>query len=104
MPLRAAGDGVEQFLRRERFRQVINRAGLDCFDREFRRGERRDHQHGQVGPLVFQLPEELVTAHAVEARIGDDHEEVLLLQKPQRLLGGIHRADFIAFVRHDGFQ
>ena len=53
---------------------------------------------------MFQLAEELVAAHPVEARVGDDHEEVLLLEQPQRLLGGVHRPDFIALVRHDGFQ
>ena len=104
VPLRAAGDGVEQFFGREWFRQVINGAGLDRFDRQLGRGERGDHQDRQMGPLLFQLAEKFVTAHAVEARVGDDHEEVFLFQKPQRLLGGVHRPDLIAFLAHDRFQ
>ena len=87
MPFRAAGDGVEQFFGCERLRQVIDRAGLDGFDRQLGCGKRRDHQHRQVGPAQFQLAEEFVTAHAVQARVGDDHEEILLLQKPQGQLG-----------------
>jgi len=104
VPLGTAGNGVEEFFRRERLGQIVNRARLDCLDRELGSGEGRDHQHRQVRPALFQLAEEFVAAHAIESRIGDDHEEFLLFEQAQRGLGRIHGADLVAFFGHHGFQ
>ena len=104
VPFGAAGNRVEEFLRRERLGQVINRARFDRLDGELGSGERRDHQHGHVRPAQFQLAEEFVAAHAVEPRIGDDHEELLLLEQAERGLGRIHGADLVTFFGHHRFQ
>ena len=95
---------MEQFLRRERLGQIINRARLDDFDGEFGRGVGRDHEHRQVGPLAADLAEEIVAAHAAEPRIGDDHEKILLPQQLQRGLRGLDRPNGIVFVAQQGLQ
>ena len=51
----ATGDGVEQFLRRERLGEIINRAGLDGFNRELGRGIGREHEGGQVRPAAVEF-------------------------------------------------
>ena len=94
----AAGDGVEQFLRRERLGQVVNRAGLDGFDGELGRGVGGEHEHRQVRPLAADFGEEFIAAHAAEPRVGDDHEKFLARQQVQRLLGGFDGARGVALV------
>ena len=74
VPLGAPVDGVQQLLRLERLGEVIDRAGLDRLHRQFRRGVGGDHQHRQVGPSLVSFTEEIVAAHPLEPRVGDDHE------------------------------
>ena len=102
VPLGAAGDGVEEFFRRKRLGQIVNRARLDGLDRELGCGEGRDHQHGQVRPALFQLAEEFVAAHAIESRISDDHEEFLLFEQAQGFFGRLDCPHRIALVLQHG--
>ena len=94
----ATRDGVEQFFRRERLGQIINRAGFDGFDGELGRGVGREHEHRQIRPLLADPGQKIVTAHAAEPRVGDDHEKFLAPEQFQRLLGGFDRARGIALV------
>ena len=105
MAFGATGDGVEQFLRRERLGQIIDGAGLDGFDRQLGRGVGGDHQERRVGPALAGRGQKLVAAHAAaQAGVGDDHEKLLLLQHGQRLLGRFHQAQVVAFAGQDRSQ
>ena len=91
MAFGAARDRVEQFLRRERFGEIINRAGLDGFDGELGRRVGGEHEHRQFRPLLADFGQKIVAAHAAQARVGDDHEKFLAREQLQPFLGGFHR-------------
>ena len=48
--LGAARHGVQQFFRRKRFGEIIDRSGLDRFDGQLWRGVGRNHQHRHLRP------------------------------------------------------
>ncbi len=104
MPLGAARDGVEQFFGRERFGEIINRAGFDGFDGKFGRGVGRKHEHRQFGPLIANLGEEVVAAHAPEARVSNDHEKFPARKQNQPFLGGFDSSRDVAFVLEHRLQ
>ena len=94
----ATGHRVQQFLRRKGLGQIIHRAGLDGFDRQFRRGVGGDHQERRIGPLFAGQRQKLVAAHpAAQSGVGDDHEKLLLLQGAQGLLGRFRQAQIVTF-------
>ena len=93
MPLGAAVDGVQQFLRLERLGQVIDGTGLDCLYRQLGRGVGGDHQNRQVRPALVGFPQEIVAAHPLEARVCDDHEITGRLNGRQPLLRRLDGVD-----------
>ena len=100
----AAGDGVEEFFRGERFGQVVNGAGFDGLHRQLGGGVGGDHEEGDVGPAFAGLGQEFVAAHLAQAGVGDDHEEFQFLQGGERLFGGFGHLDVIALPVQDGLE
>ena len=76
----ATRDGVQQFLRRKRFGEVINGTRLDGFHRQLGCGVSGDHQDRQSRPVGARFAQKIETAHAAQAGVGNDHEKILLGQ------------------------
>ncbi len=96
--LGATVDGVQQFLGGKGFGQVVHGSRLDGLHRQLGGRVGGNHQQRQLRPLRPGLGQKLIPAHPAQARVGDDHEELLALEQAQRPLRRFDRAHGIALV------
>ena len=89
-------DAREQFLHRERLREIIVRAGLQPLDAARHIAARREDEHARKTALFFQLREHIEAVHAGQIQI--EHDEVRLLRerRAQALRAIMHRARLVA--------
>jgi hypothetical protein len=74
-PLRTPPDRMQQFLRLNRFGQVIDSPGFERFDCSLGRVVSRDHQDRQFGAILAKAQKELVAVESPEVYVGDDHKK-----------------------------